>query len=70
MKKVTYVIEQELHYNGDWFGTHTETSFYEAKKTYKSYLRNCKDNPVMANMKARIRMRKVTEEFLCEENLF
>ena len=70
MKKVTYIIEQELHQNGDWYRVASEQNLPKAKQKYKLFLKNTKGNHVMAEMKAKQRMKKVTEEILFENNSF
>ena len=70
MKKITYVIEQSLHNSGEWYRVHAEPTLSQARKEYNRYLRNTKGNPVMAVMQAKQRIRKVTEEVLCQDNSF
>jgi len=71
MKKVTYyVIELENHRNGQWYGSHKEPTLAKAKKAYKRFLGNVKGDRVMADMQSQMRIRKITEELLCQNNAF
>jgi hypothetical protein len=70
MKKIKYYIQQEIHQNNDWYNLYSESVLSKATKTYKSVLRNTKGDLVMANMKARQRILKVTEEVLNQDNSF
>jgi N-glycosylase/DNA lyase len=70
MKKVTYVIENELHHDGGWFAVHSESELPAVQEEYNRYIHNSKGNKVMSDMQARIRIRKMTEEVLIEGDLF
>lgn len=70
MKKVTYFIELEIDKNGKWYNVHKEHRLSEAYKTYHHYRKNVKGNRVMDEMQARMRIRKVTEEVLIEQDAF
>jgi hypothetical protein len=70
MKKVNYIIEASLHNNEDWYRVHSEPTLSKALKEYNRYRRNTKGNTVLAEMIAQQRIKKVTEEVLCQDNSF
>jgi len=70
MKSVKYVIEQELHHNGQWYGCCSQPKLSLAMKEYRRYRKNVKGDRIMAEMQARMRIRKVIEEVIIEQNAF
>jgi len=62
--KTYYIVDMELHNNDKWFSIHSLTSKKEALKTINLFYNNSKDDPVMKDMKAKHRLRKITEEVI------